>query len=193
MTLEVKDLKKLADQFDELSAAILAISGTFRSAGGGGKNSGGDGKAGGKSSKPAAAKGGKGKDKEADEEITEDTLRERLKELASTKGKDVMAEALQEVDAERLPDVDEDDYEKLNDKITELLEADDDDGKKGGKGKEADDEPDYKALTKRFKKLDAKSQKAVLKACGVKAFDDIDEDDEDELKELAEALDDAED
>jgi hypothetical protein len=183
-SMDDKHLKQIADQLDEAAAALIAAAGTFRSAAGGGKGSGGDGKAGGKPAKPAA-KPGKGKNKEADEEVTEDTLRDRLKELASTKGKDVMAEALAHVDCERLPDVDEDDYEKLNDKITELLEAEGDD-------KAGDDAPDFKALTKRFKKLDAKAQKAVLKACGVKAFDDIDEDDDDEVKELAEAIDDAE-
>jgi hypothetical protein len=183
--MDAKALKKIADQLDEVAALFTALSGSFRTAAGGGEGEDGDGKAGGKPAKSAPGKGGKGKPKEEekDDEVTEDSLRERLKELAATKGKDAMADVLAKFDAERLPDVDEDDYAKLNDAITEAMEAED----------EAEDEaPDFKALTKRFKKLDAKAQKAVLKACGVKAFGDIDEDDEDEVKELAEALDDAE-
>lgn len=188
--LSKKQMEAVAERFDEAAAALIAIGGTFRAAADGGKDAGDDGKAGGKPAKPAkdvkGSGGGKKGGKAAEEEVTEDSLRERLKELASTKGKDVMAEALAHVDAARLPDVDDDDYTKLNDKITELMEAED----KGGKDEE--DAPSMKSLKKRFKKLDAKAAKAVLKACGVKDIDDVDEDDEDEVKELAEALDDAE-
>ena len=183
--MDEKAMKKIADQFDELAAAVTAIAGSFRAAAGGGKGAGGDGAAGGKSAKSAPAKG----KKDETDEITEDTLRERLKELAATKGKDAMAAALAEVDAERLPDVDEDEYEKLNDKITELLEAEDEKpakGKKAAKTKEP--EHDFDDLKEKFDELDAKAKKAVLKACGVKKVDDIDEDDEDEVKAFAEAI-----
>ena len=102
MTLKQKDVAKLAKQFDQLSEIVLAIAGTFRSAGGAADDSGDDGEAGdevrpsaGKSksaaSKPAAKKtAAKGKAAE----VTEDDVREALQELAEAKGAGALVAAL---------------------------------------------------------------------------------------------------
>lgn len=104
------NLKKLADQFDELAATLGAISGTFRNAGGAGKPASDDGKA---ASKPAARKGKAAAVEAEDDGLSIDTVREKLKELVEAKGKDKMVEALESVGAGKLADVDESQYQEL--------------------------------------------------------------------------------
>lgn len=121
--------KKLAEQFDELAEQMSAIAGTFRNAGGAVKDSGDDGKA---ASKPAARKG-KTTKVEADDgadDLSIDTVREKLKELVDAKGKDKMVEALESVGAGKLADVDQSQYQELIDKAQELIDEEDAPAKK---------------------------------------------------------------
>jgi len=192
-----KTFAKLADQFSELTDILLAISGTFRAAGDGGEEDGGDEPAGKKvrGAKPAAGKPA-AKSKAKASEVTEDTVREKLTELADAKGAAVMKEALQAVGAGRLSDVGEDQYQELIDKAQELLDAEDaPPPKKKAAAKKAKPEPvDFDELTAKFKKLmkdDIAAAKAVLKANGVAKLAELDQDDEDALQEFSKALDEA--
>lgn len=142
MTLDPKTLKKLADQFDELAASLTAIGGTFRDAAGSGGDKAGNGKPAGTKSRagsPAPVETG------ADDEVTEDSLRDDLRALADAKGKDVMLEALEHVGAAKLSDVDESQYADLKEKIDELAAAE-----------EAEPEPAKKAPAKKTAKKTAK-------------------------------------
>lgn len=116
------NLEKLAEQFDELAAQLTAIGGTFRDAIGGGADKSNE--------RPAAKRASAGKGKaapvEADPaELTEDDVREALKELVAAKGKEVMVQALESVGASKLAEVDESQYQELMDKVNELKEAED--------------------------------------------------------------------
>lgn len=113
------DTNKVADQLDEVAALLIALSGTFRAAGGGGATAGGKSTAGGKPAGKPPAKVAAGADEGA-AELTEDDVREALKELVAAKGKDVMVSALESVGAAKLGDVDESQYQELMDKIEEL-------------------------------------------------------------------------
>lgn len=122
------NLKKLSDQFEELSTLMMAISGTFRDAGYGGDDTVDDDapakpvRGAAKSApagKPAAKKAAK---KVTDEDSLDiDTVRAKLTELMDAKGKDKMIEALEHVGAGKLGDVDESQYQDLFDKAEELL------------------------------------------------------------------------
>jgi len=118
-TMSELNLKKLADQFDELAQQLIAISGTFRNAGGAGKPASDDGKA---ASKPAARKGKAAAVEAEDEGVDIDTVRAKLKELVEAKGKDKMVEALESVGAGKLADVDESQYQELMDKAQEMID-----------------------------------------------------------------------
>lgn len=120
--------KQAADLFDEIAGLYLKLAGTFRASSGAGGDPDVDGKAG---SKPAAKSAGKStakpSTKEADPpELTEDDVREKLKELAGSKGKEKMVEALASVGAAKLADVDESQYHELVAKVDELLAEEDD-------------------------------------------------------------------
>lgn len=163
------NLKKLADQFDELAATLGAISGTFRNAADAGKPARDDGKA---ASKPAARKGKVAAVEAEDDGVSIDTVREKLKELVKAKGKDKMVEALESVGAGKLADVDESQYQELLDKAQELIDEEDEPpakpaAKKGAKAKKGPtleqvkeaaqalidaDKPAYLKLTKKLGK-----------------------------------------
>lgn len=210
--MDKKTLKKLADQFDELAGLVVAIGGTFRAAVSGGEAGGGDEgdgdgddaaiKPARKTTRRAAATGagkagGKAGGKEAaeDGEVTEDTLRERLKELAGVKGKDAMAEVLAKLDVSRLPDVDEDDYKKLDKLITKAMEAEDEDDPKPAKGKGAKGKkppvPDLDEIREKLTDLqdeDPALAKKVLRKAGLTKLSELDEDDEEARQELFDAI-----
>lgn len=122
------NLKKLSEQFEELSTLMMAISGTFRNAGGAGDDQGDDdapakpvrGAAKSGTSKPAAKKAAK---EVTEDDMDIDTVRAKLTELMDAKGKDKMIEALEHVGAGKLGDVDESQYQDLYDKADELLSA----------------------------------------------------------------------
>jgi hypothetical protein len=177
-------LKKLAEQFDALAETMLAISGTFRSAVGGGEVGSGDGKATKpvRGAKPAA-------------ETTEDTVREALKELAASKGKEKMAEALASVGAGRLPDVDASQYDELLSTIKEMMEAEDEPPAKATKGRKPKKAaPDMDTLTEKFKALvasDKATAKQLLKDAGLAKLSDIDADDEEAMTDMLKAIEDA--
>ena len=125
--MDQKTLKKLATQFDELAAIVIAISGTFRASSGGDEDSGADAPA----DKPVrAAKPAAGKGKPAAEpdepaeasDVSEDDVREALTELLESHGKEVMVAALETVGAGKLADVDESQYQELLDAVNAAKE-----------------------------------------------------------------------
>lgn len=180
--------KKLAEQFSAMAALMEAISGTFRDGGSGAADSAGDGApekpVRGRKSKPATKA-----------EITIETLREKLKELAAAKGKDKMADALQAVGAGRLPDVEEDQFQELSDAIDELMAAEDKPAPKG-KAKTKPAGPTFEEVEAAFKELmasDRDAAKAVLKEAGLKKLSEVDQDDEGALADLMTAIEEAND
>ena len=190
--MDAKMMKKLAEQFDALAETLTAIGGTFRSASGSGEDAGGDAPAGKSVRKPRTSAA---KSKPAAAEITEDTLREKLKELAASKGKEKMADALAEVGAGRLPEVGEDDYDALDKAIDALMEAEDEPAPKG-KGKPAAKKgkakaPDYDEVEAKFKELleaDKAAAREVLKEAGLKRLSEVDQDDDGALQDLLNAI-----
>lgn len=153
-----------------IAEAFTAIEGTFRSAGKGGSADAGDAKPSGKSSKS--------------EDIDLDTLKEALKDLAEAKGKDKVAEALTEVGAGRLSDVDESQFQELMDKVKELMEAEDEPepAKKtrSRSKKPAAPEVDLDSVTEKFKalvKADKPAAVKLLKKLGVAKISELEEDD----------------
>lgn len=130
--------KQVADTLDEIAELFTKLSGTFRS---GGSSSGSDEvDATSRVKIPAKPARPTSKSKPAEAvEITEDDVREKLKELAGSKGKDAMVAALESVGAAKLGEVDESQYGELIAKADELL-ADDGDApaaKKAGPKKPA--------------------------------------------------------
>lgn len=186
--MDAKHLKQAADQLEEAANALLALSGTFRAAAGGGKGESGDGKAGGKpAARAGAAKPGKGKAKEeADEDLTVDTVRDKLRELVDAKGKEKMVEALESVGAGKLADVDESQYQELMDKAQELIDAEEEEeqeekpakGKKPAakKAKKGPTEDDVKEKAQELVDADKKAELAkLLKKFKAKKVSELDE------------------
>lgn len=176
---------------------FTVIEGAFRSAAGGGKDSGVDGKAAKpvRGRKPAAKSDDGGGD-----EVTEDTVREALKELSATKGKEAMVAVLAKFGAGRLSDVDESSYGELAEAIKEAMEEEEEEAPaKPAKGKAAatkgkkvkEPEVDVDELTEKFKELvdaDKAKAKAVLKKAGLAKLSDLDTDDASAVKELFDAI-----
>lgn len=156
-----------------ISEAFTAIEGTFRSASKGGAGDGGDAKPSGKPSKSKPT------------EFDLDTVKEALKDLAEAKGKDKVADALAEVGAGRLSEVDESSYGELMEKITELMEAEDEPEpaakpKRTRKKAAAEPEIDMDTVTEKFKallKADKPGAVKLLKKLGIAKFGELDEDD----------------
>lgn len=119
--------EQVAETLDEIAGLFLKLSGTFRPSSSGSKV----GSANGSAAKPVRgakpATKSTPKKEEADEDLSIDTVREKLKELVEAKGKDKMVEALESVGAGKLADVDESQYQELVDKAQELIDAEDDD------------------------------------------------------------------
>lgn len=117
--------KKVADQLDAISEAFSALSATFRSGSGSGESGGGDEAptkpVRGSRTKPAATTPAK-KAKADAVELTQDDVRDALRELVELRGKEVMVQALESVGAGKLADVDESQYQELMDNINELKE-----------------------------------------------------------------------
>lgn len=180
-----KQIATLADQFDQLSALFLAISGTFRPAESGGGKAGGDGKAGkAVRGKPAAANG--------DDEITEDTLREKLTAIAEKHGKDRVAEVLAEVGAGRLSEVEEESYADLAEACDKVLAAKTKPAAKKPAGKtKAPPAPTFDEVKEKFTELveaDKKAAKKILTDAGLTRLSDVDADDEGAMTDLMTAI-----
>lgn len=203
LIMNAKIAKKLAEQFAEMGVLMDAISGTFRAASDSGEDTAGNGGAGTKvrpGTKTAPAKSAaRGKAKaDAEDDVTEDDVREALQGLAESKGKGALVAALGSVGAGALKDVDESQYQELIDNVTSILESGeeyDDDGEvieAPAKGKKA---PAKKAApaakttrakkatresaTEKFSELAAEDEdaaKALLKELGVKRFGLLDDD-----------------
>lgn len=198
--------EQVADVLDEISVLFSKLSGSFR----GGAASSVGGGANGKAAKPVrgakpAAKSAAKKTEEEDE-LTIDTVREKLQELVDAKGKDKMVEALESVGAGKLADVDESQYQELMDKAQEFIDAEDEDeepakpakkvaAKKTAKAKAVTleqlteaaralievDKPAYIKLTKKFGKVsecDEDQYGAFLKAIQDAMPEDGDDDEE---------------
>lgn len=137
LTMEL-DHEQIAEKLDQISELFTQLAGSFRLRGGSAKNRSVDGAAEKpvRASKPAA--GGKlkpaaKKEETTEEELSIDTVREKLKELVEAKGKDKMVEALESVGAGKLADVDESQYQELMDKAQELIDEEDEPEKKPAK------------------------------------------------------------
>jgi hypothetical protein len=181
--------EKLAEQFDELSALLSAIAGTFRDGGSDSSSAKGNGK----TAKPvrdqdAAPAKGKSKakaPKEDESELTIDDVREALKELVDVRGKEVMVQALESVGAGKLADVDESQYHELMAEVARLKEEEAEEApepKKTAKGKAKAKKagPTAEDLLEKFKELvaaDRKKAKAVLADLGVEKISEVEEDD----------------
>lgn len=144
--------EQVAETLDEIAGLFMKLSGTFRPSSSGSKA----GSANGAAAKPVRgakpATKSTPKKEEADEDLSIDTVREKLKELVEAKGKDKMVEALESVGAGKLADVDESQYQELVDKAQELIDAED------------DDEPEEKPVAKKpaAKKTAAKVKVVTL-------------------------------
>lgn len=112
------NLKNVADKLDEIAALFTALGSDFRDA----AEAGGDSAGNGKTAKPGVRAGSPAKVAKGTEaaELTDDDVREALKELVATKGKETMIAALESVGAAKLAEVDESQYQELMDKIEEL-------------------------------------------------------------------------
>lgn len=204
------NVAKLAEQFDQLAELMLAISGTFRGGASDSDEAAGDAKPSRKvraaapaDDEPAEKPARRSRKPAAVEEDTEDThtedqVRAALKELASVKGKDAMAEALASVGAGRLPDVDENDYGVLMKSVKEAMEAEEEEEKPAVKSKAKPKakakEVDFDDVKEKFTQLvetDKAAAKKVLKAAGVAKLSEVDVDDADAVAELAKAIDEA--
>jgi hypothetical protein len=120
-------LRKVSELCDTISEAFAELSATFSSGGVSDAGGSADGKVakpvrGAKSAAAAPAKA-KPKAAAADEELTQDDVRDALRELVELRGKEVMVQALESVGAGKLADVDESQYQELMDKVNELKEA----------------------------------------------------------------------
>lgn len=178
-----------AEICDNIAAEYGKLANIFRAA----ANPGGDG---GAEESPASAKRGSkraaagsskpaGKKAAAQEDLTIDEVREKLKELVEVKGKEVMVQALESVGAGKLGDVDESQYGELMSEAQRLIDEEEPDeapapkktrarGGKTKKGPTADD------LMEKFKELleaDRAGAKKVLKDLGVAKISEVDDDD----------------
>lgn len=130
MTKKIEvDHAKVADILDEIVVLFSSLSASFRNGAASEVGGVGNGKAAKpvRASKPAAGKSKPAPKEEAEEgeELSIDTVREKLKELVEAKGKDKMVEALESVGAGKLADVDESQYQELVDKAQELIDEED--------------------------------------------------------------------
>lgn len=137
LTMELNH-EQVAEKLDQISELFMQLAGSFRPRGGSAKGGSVDGAAEKpvRASKPAAGKSkpaAKKAEAEADEELSIDAVREKLKELVEAKGKDKMVEALESVGAGKLADVDESQYQELVDKAQELIDEEDEPEEKPAK------------------------------------------------------------
>jgi len=119
--------EQVAEKLDQISELFMQLAGSFRPRGSSAKGGSVDGAAAKPvraASKPSAKPAAK-KEEAADEDLSIDTVREKLKELVEAKGKDKMVEALESVGAGKLADVDESQYQELLDKAQELIDEED--------------------------------------------------------------------
>lgn len=191
MSLNAAQLKKLAAAMQQIEEGAAAAGAIFSFVGGGDADDAGDEKpARGRAAKPAAKPAGRAKKASAH---TEDSVRDALTELVETKGADAVAEALAEVGAGKLSEVEEADYDALMDKVKELSEAEEAPAKSKrapakAKGPTFDD---VKEKFDELKAADRAGSRAVLKELGIKAIDELDEAEATELKEALDAIEDA--
>lgn len=142
--------EQVAEKLDQISELFMQLAGSFRPRGGSAKGGSVDGAAAKpvRASKPAAGKSKPApKEEAADEDLSIDTVREKLKELVEAKGKDKMVEALESVGAGKLADVDESQYQELMDKAQELIDEEDEPEEKPAKKPAAKKAAKAKAVT----------------------------------------------
>jgi len=158
--------EQVAETLDEISGLFMKLAGSFRPRGGGKASGAANGTAAKpvRGAKPAAKS--VAKKEEADEELSIDAVREKLKELVEAKGKDKMVEALESVGAGKLADVDESQYQELVDKAQELIDEDDEPEEKPAKkpaAKKAKKGPTLDEVNEAAKALIAADKPAYLK------------------------------
>lgn len=183
--MKMKDLnhEEVADILDEIGVLFTKLSGTFRP-GAGGKSSGsGDGKAG---KKPAGKSPAKVEAGAEEGDVTIDDVRVKLKELAASKGKEKMVEALESVGAGALADVDESQYGELVEKAQELIDEEDEAPAKKPAKKAATPKVTKKQLMDAAAALQEADKPALVKL--VKKFGKPSEADADVYAEYLEAI-----
>jgi hypothetical protein len=141
--------EQVAEKLDQISELFMQLAGSFRPRGGSAKGGSVDGAAAKsvRASNPAKSKPA-AKEESSDEDLSIDTVREKLKELVEAKGKEKMVEALESVGAGKLADVDESQYQELMDKAQELIDE--------------EDEPEEKPVKKPAAKKTAKAKAVTL-------------------------------
>lgn len=141
----------VADTLDEISVLFSKLSGSFRVGAAPEVGSVGNGKAAKpvRDAKPAAGKSKPAPKEEAEEgeELSIDTVREKLKELVEAKGKEKMVEALESVGAGKLADVDESQYQELMNAAQAMIDEEDEPEEKPAKKPAAKKAAKVKAVT----------------------------------------------
>lgn len=192
--------EEIAECMDNIAAEYGKLANLFRAA----SNTGGNGRAkgGADGDEPAPSSRSRSKSKPAaskkaaaQEDLTIDEVREKLKELVDAKGKESMVEALESVGAGKLADVDESQYGELVAEAQRRIDEEEPDEapapktrsrSKKAKGPTADD------LLEKFKELidaDKAKAKSVLKGLGVAKISEVDDDDvADAMKAVEAAL-----
>ena len=129
--------EQVAEKLDQISELFMQLAGSFRPRGSSAKGGSVDGAAAKpvRASKPAAGKSKPAPKEEAEEgeELSIDTVREKLKELVEAKGKEKMVEALESVGAGKLADVDESQYQELMDAAQAMIDEEDEPEEKPAK------------------------------------------------------------
>lgn len=121
-TAKPLDLKKVATLLATIAEAFGALEATFRASAGAGGAASDDGKAGGKPARKSSSKVEAGDDDGGEDysDATEDDVREALKELIASHGKEAAVAAFGAVGATKLAEVDESEYPALMAKVKEL-------------------------------------------------------------------------
>ena len=184
-----QDNKAIAEQFNIIGEAFIALSAMFLVDGDKAAKATGTAKT---TAKPATKS--KPVSKPVDDEHTEDDVRTALKDLMEKHGKDKMVEALELVGAGKLADVDDSQYGELLGIIEGFMEEEPEapaPAKKTAAKKTAKKAgPTLDGVTAKFKELiaaDKNTAKAVLKKLGVAKVSELDEDQYQEAIDAAEA------
>lgn len=123
-TAKPLNLSAIVKAIATIQEGFAALEGAFRASAGGAASAGDDGKAGGKPARKSSSKVEAGDDDEDYSDATEDDVREALKELIASHGKEKAVEAFEAVGAAKLADVDESEYPALMKKVKELAAED---------------------------------------------------------------------
>jgi hypothetical protein len=175
MEKSMKDtqMRKASELFQTASEAFAELSAMFSSDSSDDAGGSTDGKATKpvRGAKSAASTKPTSKKKEEKVELTQDDVRDALRELVELRGKEVMIQALESVGAGKLADVDESQYEELMEKVNELKETEPDEApstkaKPKGKAKKGPTLDDVTAAAKALIDADKPAYVKLTKKLG---------------------------